>query len=222
MYTYMAAESSVKVPMIKLGSQGLEVSAQGLGCMTMLSAAYGPTKPETDMIKLIHHAINSGITFLDTSDIYGPYTNEILLGVGNMGGEIPPSQRNRGDFSPLFAAKSPLVSRVEGRGFLSPATGEGRNPLPSARILGLGGGAARVFPRLWNAIQILMNSLQRINSTRNVIACSITIFMKCTLFERARVLCMPVKQKFFYGHVFKKILDQFLGINFGGTKPLAG
>ncbi|KAL2531099.1 putative aldo-keto reductase 3 [Forsythia ovata] len=76
----MAAESSVKVPRIKLGSQGLEVSAQGLGCMTMSSAAYGPTKPETDMIKLIHHAINSGITFLDTSDIYGPYTNEILLG----------------------------------------------------------------------------------------------------------------------------------------------
>ncbi|CAA3027927.1 auxin-induced protein PCNT115-like [Olea europaea var. sylvestris] len=75
----MAAESSVKVPRIKLGSQGLEVSAQGLGCMSM-SAFYGPPKPESDMIKLIHHAINSGITFLDTSDVYGPYTNEILLG----------------------------------------------------------------------------------------------------------------------------------------------
>ncbi|KAL2530105.1 putative aldo-keto reductase 3 [Forsythia ovata] len=76
----MAAESSVKVPRIKLGSQGLEVSAQGLGCMTMSSAVYGPTKPEPDMIKLIHLAINSGITFLDTSDFYGPYTNEVLLG----------------------------------------------------------------------------------------------------------------------------------------------
>ncbi|XP_019052663.1 PREDICTED: IN2-2 protein-like isoform X2 [Nelumbo nucifera] len=64
---------------MKLGSQGLEVSAQGLGCMGM-SAVYGPPKPEEDMIALIHHAISSGITFLDTSDIYGPYTNEILLG----------------------------------------------------------------------------------------------------------------------------------------------
>ncbi|KAJ4956077.1 hypothetical protein NE237_012860 [Protea cynaroides] len=64
---------------IKLGSQGLVVSAQGLGCMGM-SAFYGPPKPEEDMITLIHHAINSGITFLDTSDIYGPFTNEILLG----------------------------------------------------------------------------------------------------------------------------------------------
>ncbi|KAL6188906.1 hypothetical protein ACLB2K_040297 [Fragaria x ananassa] len=64
---------------IKLGSQGLEISAQGLGCMGM-SAFYGPPKPEPDMIKLIHHAVDSGVTFLDTSDIYGPHTNEILLG----------------------------------------------------------------------------------------------------------------------------------------------
>ncbi|XP_042487006.1 probable aldo-keto reductase 4 [Macadamia integrifolia] len=64
---------------IKLGSQGLEVSAQGLGCMGM-SAFYGPPKPEEEMISLIHHAIDSGITFLDTSDMYGPFTNEILLG----------------------------------------------------------------------------------------------------------------------------------------------
>ncbi|KAH7521448.1 hypothetical protein FEM48_Zijuj07G0034200 [Ziziphus jujuba var. spinosa] len=39
-----------------------------------------PPKPESDMISLTHHAINSGVTFLDTSDIYGPFTNEILLG----------------------------------------------------------------------------------------------------------------------------------------------
>jgi aryl-alcohol dehydrogenase-like predicted oxidoreductase len=64
---------------MKLGSQGLEVSAQGLGCMGM-SAFYGPPKPEADMINLIHHAGEKGITFLDTSDIYGPFTNEILLG----------------------------------------------------------------------------------------------------------------------------------------------
>ena len=73
------AAASVSVPRIKLGSQGLEVSAQGLGCMGM-SAFYGPPKPEPDMIKLIHHAVASGVTLLDTSDIYGPHTNEILLG----------------------------------------------------------------------------------------------------------------------------------------------
>ena len=64
---------------MKLGSQGMEVSLQGLGCMSM-SACYGPPKPEPDMIALIHHAIQSGVTLLDTSDIYGPYTNELLLG----------------------------------------------------------------------------------------------------------------------------------------------
>ena len=68
-----------RVERIKLGSQGLEVSAQGLGCMGM-SAFYGPPKPDEDMISLIHHAIHTGVTFLDTSDVYGPFTNEILLG----------------------------------------------------------------------------------------------------------------------------------------------
>jgi aryl-alcohol dehydrogenase-like predicted oxidoreductase len=69
----------VVVPRMKLGSQGLEVSAQGLGCMGM-SAGYGPPKPEPDMIALVHHAIAAGVTFLDTSDLYGPHTNELLLG----------------------------------------------------------------------------------------------------------------------------------------------
>ena len=68
-----------RVERIKLGSQGLEVSAQGLGCMGM-SAFYGPPKPDEDMISLIHHAIHTGVTILDTSDVYGPFTNEILLG----------------------------------------------------------------------------------------------------------------------------------------------
>ncbi|KAK1371060.1 putative aldo-keto reductase 2 [Heracleum sosnowskyi] len=74
----MASGGAVVVPRMKLGSQGLEVSAQGLGCMGM-SAFYGPPKPDADMIHLVHHAIQLGITFLDTSDSYGPHTNEILL-----------------------------------------------------------------------------------------------------------------------------------------------
>ncbi|KAL9275289.1 Auxin-induced protein PCNT115-like protein, partial [Drosera capensis] len=73
------------VKRIKLGTQGLEVSVQGLGCMSM-SMAYGPPKPEDDMIKLIRHAVDSGVTFLDTSDAYGPHTNEILLGKALKGG----------------------------------------------------------------------------------------------------------------------------------------
>ncbi|XP_019179969.1 PREDICTED: auxin-induced protein PCNT115-like [Ipomoea nil] len=77
--------ATTMVPRIKLGSQGLEVSAQGLGCMGM-SAFYGAPKPEADMINLIHYALNSGVTFLDTSDVYGPHTNEILLAKALGGG----------------------------------------------------------------------------------------------------------------------------------------
>ncbi|CAH1452898.1 unnamed protein product [Lactuca virosa] len=73
------------IPRVKLGSQGLVVSAQGLGCMGM-SGNYGLPKPEADMIKLIHHSIDSGVTFLDTSDFYGPHTNEILIGKALKGG----------------------------------------------------------------------------------------------------------------------------------------
>ncbi|XP_044470603.1 IN2-2 protein-like isoform X2 [Mangifera indica] len=86
------------VKRIKLGSQGLEVSAQGLGCMGM-SAFYGPLKPEPEMIALIHHAINSGITFLDTSDVYGPHTNESLLGKALKGG-----MRDRVELATKFGA----------------------------------------------------------------------------------------------------------------------
>ncbi|CAM6100064.1 unnamed protein product [Calypogeia fissa] len=71
--------ASIKVPRVKLGSHGLEVSKQGLGCMGM-SSAYGPPKPDQDMIELIHKAVESGITFLDTADVYGPHTNEVLVG----------------------------------------------------------------------------------------------------------------------------------------------
>ncbi|XP_009631779.1 auxin-induced protein PCNT115-like [Nicotiana tomentosiformis] len=92
------AKEGTKVPRIKLGSQGLEVSAQGLGCMGM-SAFYGPPKPESDMIQLIHHSINSGVTFLDTSDVYGPHTNEILLGKALKGG-----MRERVELATKFGA----------------------------------------------------------------------------------------------------------------------
>lgn len=62
----------------KLGSSGLEVSAIGLGCMGM-SQSYGPAD-ETESIATLHRAIELGCTFLDTAEVYGPFTNEELLG----------------------------------------------------------------------------------------------------------------------------------------------
>ncbi len=67
------------VPRAKLGPEGLEVSALGLGCMG-ISSAYGAVKPEEEMIELIRHAVERGVTFFDSADIYGPHTNEVVLG----------------------------------------------------------------------------------------------------------------------------------------------
>ncbi|XP_039141006.1 probable aldo-keto reductase 1 isoform X2 [Dioscorea cayenensis subsp. rotundata] len=67
------------IPRVKLGTQGLEVSKLGFGCMG-LSWAYNSPVPEEQGIGIIKHAFNQGITFFDTSDIYGPHTNEILVG----------------------------------------------------------------------------------------------------------------------------------------------
>ncbi|WP_423798079.1 aldo/keto reductase [Neobacillus sp. SAB-20_R2A] len=63
----------------KLGNSGLEVSAIGLGCMGM-SHGYGPASDKKEMISLIHAAINRGVTFFDTAEVYGPYVNEELVG----------------------------------------------------------------------------------------------------------------------------------------------
>ena len=63
----------------KLGNSNLEVSALGLGCMGM-SFGYGPAADKNDMIKLIRAAVEKGVTFFDTAEVYGPYTNEELVG----------------------------------------------------------------------------------------------------------------------------------------------
>ena len=63
----------------KLGNSGLEVSAIGLGCMGM-SFGYGPPKDKGEMISLLHAAVERGITFFDTAEVYGPFSNEELVG----------------------------------------------------------------------------------------------------------------------------------------------
>src|ERR1700683_6396 len=63
----------------KLGKSNLEVSALGLGCMGM-SFSYGPPKDKQEMTALLHAAVDRGITFFDTAEVYGPFTNEELVG----------------------------------------------------------------------------------------------------------------------------------------------
>jgi aryl-alcohol dehydrogenase-like predicted oxidoreductase len=68
-----------KMPTRKLGKSGLEVSALGLGCMGM-SFGLGPAADKKEMISLISKAIEKGINFFDTAEVYGPFTNEELVG----------------------------------------------------------------------------------------------------------------------------------------------
>ena len=62
----------------KLGNSNLEVSALGLGCMGM-SFGYGTIADKNEMITLIHKAVESGVTFFDTAEVYGPFINEELV-----------------------------------------------------------------------------------------------------------------------------------------------
>jgi aryl-alcohol dehydrogenase-like predicted oxidoreductase len=95
----------------KLGSQGLVVSEQGLGCMGM-SEFYGATD-ETESIATLHRAIELGIDFFDTSDAYGPYKNEELLG------KVFRTRRNEVIIATKFAIRrdpaNPMVRSIDGR-----------------------------------------------------------------------------------------------------------
>src|ERR1700739_3413856 len=63
----------------KLGKSNLEVAALGLGCMGM-SFSYGPPKEKQEMLSLIRAAVERGVTFFDTAEVYGPFLNEELVG----------------------------------------------------------------------------------------------------------------------------------------------
>jgi aryl-alcohol dehydrogenase-like predicted oxidoreductase len=69
----------IQMPKRKLGKSGLEVSALGLGCMGM-SFGLGPAADKKEMISLIRKAVEKGVTFFDTAEVYGPFTNEELVG----------------------------------------------------------------------------------------------------------------------------------------------
>ncbi len=71
-------KSEVPVSKRKLGS--LEVSAIGLGCMSMTSGSYNPPRSKEEMIPVIRGAVDLGVTFFDTAEVYGPFTNEELVG----------------------------------------------------------------------------------------------------------------------------------------------
>src|SRR5438094_5568808 len=71
-------EDNTRMQQRKLGTEGLVVSALGLGCMGM-SEFYG-SRDDTESIATIHRALELGVTLLDTADVYGPHTNEELVG----------------------------------------------------------------------------------------------------------------------------------------------
>ena len=73
------AEVETNMQKRKLGKSNLEVSALGLGCMGM-SFGYGPPADKQEMISLIRAAVERGVTFFDTAEVYGPFTNEELVG----------------------------------------------------------------------------------------------------------------------------------------------
>ncbi|KAF0923676.1 hypothetical protein E2562_006653 [Oryza meyeriana var. granulata] len=68
-----------QIPRVKLGTQGLEVSKLGFGCMG-LTGVYNAPVAEEDGVAVVRHAFDAGVTFFDTADAYGPHTNEVLLG----------------------------------------------------------------------------------------------------------------------------------------------
>ncbi len=97
----------------KLGRSNLEVSALGLGCMGM-SFGFGPAADKQEMISLIRAAVERGVTFFDTAEVYGPFTNEELVGEAlapfRGGSSSPPSSGSR--FDPR-AEQAGLDSRPE-------------------------------------------------------------------------------------------------------------
>ena len=96
-----------------LGNSGLEVSALGLGCMSM-SSAYGPAGDKAEMIALLRKAVDLGVTFFDSAEVYGPFVNEALLGEAPFKGQVVIATKFGFDLDPATAQRSGgLNSRPE-------------------------------------------------------------------------------------------------------------
>ena len=98
-----------------LGNSGLEVSALGLGCMSM-SSAYGPAGDKAEMIALLRKAVDLGVTFFDSAEVYGPFVNEALLGeaLAPFKGQVVIATKFGFDLDPATAQRSGgLNSRPE-------------------------------------------------------------------------------------------------------------
>jgi aryl-alcohol dehydrogenase-like predicted oxidoreductase len=98
----------------KLGDRGLEVSALGLGCMGM-SFGYGPAGDTQEMISVIRAAVESGVTFFDTAEVYGPFTNEELVGeaLAPFHGKVVIATKFGFKFDPNTRKQAGLDSRPE-------------------------------------------------------------------------------------------------------------
>ena len=97
-----------------LGSDGLEVSALGLGRMGM-STNYGPVDDPNTMIGLIRAAVDLGVTFFDTAEVYGPFTNESLVGeaLGPVRDQVIIATKFGWDVDPQTAERRGLNSRPD-------------------------------------------------------------------------------------------------------------
>jgi len=98
----------------KLGKSGLEVPAIGLGCMG-LSFGYGPAVDKPDGISLIRAAVEHGVTFFDTAEVYGPFTNEELVGeaLAPFKGKVVIATKFGFDLDPATSKQRGLNSRPE-------------------------------------------------------------------------------------------------------------
>src|SRR5258706_2589900 len=97
-----------------LGKSNLEVSAIGLGCMGM-SYGYGPAADKQEMIALIRSAVERGVTFFDTAEVYGPFTNEELVGeaLAPVRGQVVIATKFGFKFDPETRKQAGLDSRPE-------------------------------------------------------------------------------------------------------------
>jgi aryl-alcohol dehydrogenase-like predicted oxidoreductase len=127
-----------------LGQSNLEVSALGLGCMSM-SFGYGPPADKQEMIALIRSAVDRGVTFFDTAEAYGPFTNEELVGeaLAPVRGQVVIATKF--GFRPASSARASRSSPALGRHGTPIRSGRRRSSRQVAGAPSAGEGLSRRF-----------------------------------------------------------------------------